>query len=263
MIKKKLRSWLFILFSTLAFSGLMGCEKDPNIPPDPQSSELLFPESNNRDSFFRGPGKSIFYWQTNEFTCNDHDDSMTFKGLVYDAMAPSKREPMPSGVFHLDNQTFKPGPDKYNYEYNKNRRESLSAKYAGTQIKVRLDDKQGNPVYDTAIKILERPNIDCHDSCISENTCFEVSTTFKSNYAAVIVTNQAGSDETIRNKKVLNTEGGLTQVCFDGLLNQFNPGDEVDVDIVRGKFYKVTGTHGKIHRLGSMSFDDRTYEVCQ
>jgi hypothetical protein len=262
MMKSKLTQIVLLFASITAVYCLTSCENEDAITNGPAPNKIDIPSKDiSPDSFLNAPGKSIFYWQTNEFICSEDRDSMTFKGFVYDTMAYFERDPIPSGKFYADNQTFEPGPEDVNYEYNKD--ETVSSRYSGSQIDVRLDNDQGNPVYDTTIKILERVETTCHTDCINENTCFEVSTTFQSDYAGIIVTN-AGSGENIRSvKKLAGEEGKLNQICFDGLLGKFSPGDKVTVKILRAKYYYIIGNFGKLHKLASTAHEQRTYKVCK
>lgn len=258
-------SSIAIMAIVILFSS---CEKGPAVIEKQDLNVTSTPKKIPPDSFLTAPSKSIFYWEGNHWMCSPTESSRTFQGMVYDTMDVMKREPIPYGDFNLVTKTIPPGPKKKNYEYSDNDLDTLEPQYYGTSLNVSLEDKQGNKVYDTTVKVLGSANITCPDNCISEEACLSISeTTFNSDFAAVEVTGSSYGENGSRvvNRKVLNTdgEGGLSQVCLDGLLDDFSAGERVEVTIFRSKYYYVTGIYGKMHKLATLTTESEYFKLCQ
>ena len=258
---KSLTKLVFLLIALL-FSS---CEEGPVVMEQQDLNLTSNPKNLPPDSFLAAPGKSLFYWQRDKDMCSNSGGVFYFKGVVFDTMAKLIRKPIPFGDFHLVNKRIPHGPKSKAYKYNENSWDTLDHQYAGSSLAVSLDDKQGNNVYDTTVKILGASSIGCPDSCIGKNTCLPISeTNFNSDFAAVEVSGKVGENQ-VSNRKVLNTggDGGLSQVCLGELLDDFSAGDFVEVKLIRSKYYYINGIHGKMHKLSSVSTQRGTFKICQ
>jgi hypothetical protein len=257
-------SSITIMAIVILFSS---CEKGPTVIEKQDLNVTSTPKKIPPDAFLNAPSKSIFYWERNDFMCSQTDPDLTFKGMVYDKMDVIEREPIPYGDFNLVTKTIPPGPKDKAYKYSDNYYDTLEPQYYGGSLDVSLEDKQGNKVYETTVKVLGNATIACPDSCVSSNTCLSINeTTFNSDFAALEVSGLYDENgNRVVNRKVLNTggEGGLSQVCLDGLLDDFSAGERVEINLIRSKYYYITGIYGKMHKLASVSTTNNSFKVCQ